>query len=109
MRQTFGIGFRQSERIAKDIKRATRKEYSCEETVRIVLDGLRGCDSIAELRCLRGFWYRIYYKCSKDFISAGKNRPPSDTASAATVNEVSELCFEARDLKEVEAEQTLEL
>ena len=65
---------RSSERIIKDIKRQTRKQYSAEEKIRIVLDGLRGEDSIAELCRREGISQGIYYKWSKDFMEAGKKR-----------------------------------
>ena len=65
-----------SEKIVKDIKRATRKHYSSEEKIRIVLDGLRGEDSIAELCRREGISQGIYYKWSKDFMEAGKKRGP---------------------------------
>ena len=109
MRQTSGTGRRSSEKIVKDIKRATRKQYSCEETIRIVLDGLSGEDSIAELCRREGISQGVYYKWSKDFMEAGKKRLAGDTARAATPDEVKDLRREARDLKEVVAEQTLEL
>ena len=74
-----------------------------------MLDGLRGDDSIAEV-CLReGISQGVYYKQSKDFMEAGKKRLSGDTARAATTDEVKDLRREARDLKEVVAEQTLEL
>jgi transposase len=98
-----------SEKIVKDIKRATRKQYSSEEKIRIVLDGLRGEDSIAELCRREGISQGIYYKWSKDFMEAGKRRLAGDTARAATTDEVKDLRCEARNLKEVVAEQTLEL
>ena len=97
------------EKIVKDIKRATRQHYSSEEKIRIVLDGLRGEDSIAELCRREGISQGIYYKWSKDFMEAGKKRLAGDTARAANTDEVKELRREAKDLKEVVAEQTLEL
>jgi len=97
------------EKIVKDIKRATRKHYSSEEKIRIVLDGLRGEDSIAELCRREGIAQGIYYKWSKDFMEAGKKRLAGDTARSANTDEVKELRREAKDLKEVVAEQTLEL
>jgi transposase len=93
----------------KDIRRATRKQYSAEEKIRIVLDGLRGEESIAELCRLEGIAQSIYYKWSKEFMEAGKRRLAGDTARSATTGEVSTLRREARELKEVVAEQTLEL
>ena len=95
--------------IVKDIKRAKRKHYSSEEKIRIVLDGLRGEYSIAELCCREGISQGIYYKWSKDLMEAGKKRLAGDTARAANTDEVKELRREAKDLKEVVAEQTLEL
>ena len=97
------------EKIVKDSKRATRKHYSSEEKIRSVLDGLRGEDSIAELCRREGIAQGIYYKWSKDFMEAGKKRLAGDTARAANTDEVKELRREAKDLKEVVAEQTLEL
>jgi len=86
----------------KDIRRATRKQYSAEEKIRIVLEGLRGDDSIAELCRREGIAQGVYYKWSKDFLEAGKRRLAGDTVRAASTDEV-------RDLKEVVAEQTLEM
>ena len=60
-----------SEQIIKDIKRKTRKQYGAEEKIRIVLDGLRGEDSIAELCRREGIAQSLYYKWSKDFMEAG--------------------------------------
>ena len=97
------------EKIVKDIKRATRKQYSAEEKNRIVLDGLRDEDSIAELCRREGISQGVYDKWSKDFMAAGKRRLAGDTARAATTDEVKNLRREARVLKEVVAEQTLEL
>ena len=109
MRHTTGTGKSPSDKIVKDIKRASRKQYSSEEKIRIVLDGLRGEDSIAELCRREGISQGVYYKWSKDFMEAGKKRLACDTARAATTDEVKDLRREARDLKEVVGEQTLEL
>ena len=98
-----------AERVVKDIRRATRKQYSAEEKIRIVLEGLRGEDSIAELCRREGIAQGVYYKWSKDFMEAGKRRLAGDTARAANSDEVRDLRKEARDLKEVVAEQTLEM
>ncbi|MXP13623.1 IS3 family transposase [Altererythrobacter confluentis] len=98
-----------AERVVKDIRRATRKQYSAEEKIRIVLEGLRGEDSIAELCRREGIAQGVYYKWSKDFMEAGKRRLAGDTARSANTDEVRELRREARDLKEVVAEQTLEM
>jgi transposase len=98
-----------SERLVKNIRRATRKQYSSEEKIRIVLDGLRGEPSIAELCRREGIAEGLYYSWSKEFLEAGKRRLAGDTARAATSSEVTELRREARTLKEVVAEQALEL
>ena len=98
-----------SERIVKDIRRATRKHHSAEEKIRIVLDGLRGEYSIAELCRREGIAESLYYSWSKEFLEAGKRRLAGDTARAATSIEVRDLRREARALKEVLAEQALEL
>ena len=97
------------EKVVKDIRRATRKQYSAEEKIRIVLDGLKGEESIAELCRREGIAQSLYYTWSKEFLEAGKRRLAGDTARAATSTEVKDLKREARDLKEVVAEQALEL
>jgi transposase len=98
-----------SEKIVRDIRRATRKHYSAEDKIRIVLDGLRGESSIAELCRREGIAESLYYSWSKEFLEAGKRRLAGDTERAATSPEVKDLRREARDLKEVVAEQALEL
>ena len=98
-----------SERLVKDIRRATRKQYSAEDKIRIVLDGLRGEHSIAELCRREGIVESLYYNWSKEFLEAGKRRLAGDTARAATSSEVKDLRQEAKALKEVVAEQALEL
>ena len=98
-----------AERVVKDIRRATRKQYGAEEKIRIVLEGLRGEDSIAELCRREGIAPGVYYKWSKEFLEAGKRRLAGDTVRAATNDEVRDLRREARELKEVVAEQTLEM
>ena len=98
-----------SERMVKNIRRATRKHYSAEDKIRIVLDGLRGEASIAELCRSEGIAESLYYTWSKEFLEAGKRRLAGDTARAATSGEVKDLRRQAQDLKEVVAEQALEL
>ena len=93
----------------REIKRKTRRKFSAEEKIRIVLDGLRGESSISELCRREGIAESLYYNWSKDFMEAGKKRLAGDTARQATSSEVTCLKREARDLKEVVAEQTLEL
>ena len=111
MRQKSGTRESSSERLVKNICRVTRKQYSSEEKIRIVLDGLRGECSIAELCRREGIAESLYYSWSKEFLEAGKHRLAGDTARAATSSEVTvtDLRREARQLKEVVAEQTLEL
>src|SRR5471030_2295485 len=91
MRQKFGHLESSSERIVKNIRRATRKQYSAEEKLRIVLDGLRGEHSIAELCRREGIAESLYYTWSKEFLEAGKRRLAGDTARAATSGEVKDL------------------
>jgi transposase len=98
-----------AERVVKDIRRATRRLHSAEEKIRIVLDGLRGEDSIAELCRKEGIAQSMYYSRSKEFLEAGKRRLAGDTARAATSDDVRALRREATSLKEVVAEQAIEL
>ncbi len=97
-----------AEKVVRDIRRATRKQYSAEEKIRIVLGGLRGEDSIAELCRREGIAQSLYYSWSKEFLEAGKKRLAGDTSRAATSDEVKGLRKEAVTLKEVVAELTLE-
>src|SRR5450759_2716347 len=108
MRQHSNLAKDTAEKVVKDIRRATRKQYSAEEKIRIVLEGLRGEDSIAELCRREGIAQNLYYRWSKDFLEAGKKRLAGDTARAATSDEVKDLRREASALKEVVAELTLE-
>jgi transposase len=109
MRPKPGTRRTASSKTIKDIRRATRKQYSAEEKIRIVLDGLRGEETIAELCRCEGIAQSIYYKWSKEFLEAGKRRLAGDTARAASTDEVKDLRREAHELKEVVAEQALEL
>jgi transposase len=97
-----------AERVVKDIRRQTRRLFSAEDKIRIVLDGLRGEDSIAELCRKEGIAQSLYYTWSKEFMEAGKRRLAGDTARAATTGEVQDLRREARSLKECVADLTLE-
>jgi transposase len=94
--------------VVKDIRRKTRRHFSAEDKIRIVLEGLRGDDSIAELCRKEGIAQSLYYTWSKEFMEAGKRRLAGDTARAATSDEVKDLRREARDLKECVADLTLE-
>src|SRR5512137_1160322 len=109
MRQKSSPPETPSERLVRDIRRATRKQYSAEEKIRIVLDGLRGEISIAELCRREGIAESLYYSWSKEFLEAGKRRLAGDTARSATTSEVKDLKRQAQELKEVVAEQALEL
>jgi len=109
MRHKSGPRGTASQKAIKDIRRATRKHYSAEEKIRIVLDGLRGEETIAELCRGEGIAQSLYYNWSKEFLEAGKKRLAGDTARAASTGEVKDLRREARELKEVVAEQALEL
>ena len=97
-----------AEQVVRDIRRQTRKHYSAEEKIRIVLSGLRGEDSIAELCRREGIAESLYYSWSKEFLEAGKKRLSGDTARQASTGEVKDLRREMRDLKEVVADLTLE-
>ena len=108
MRQHSNLAKDTAEKVVKDIRRATRKQYSAEEKIRIVLEGLRGEDSIAELCRREGIAQNLYYRWSKDFLEAGKKRLAGDTARAATSDEVKDLRRETTALKEAVAELTLE-
>ena len=96
-----------AEQVVKEIRRATRRQFSAEEKIRIVLTGLRGEDSIAELCRREGIVQNLYYRWSKEFLEAGKKRLAGDTERAATSSEVKDLRREAGALKEVVAELIL--
>ena len=97
-----------AEQVVRNIRRRTRKQYSAEEKIRIVLSGLRGEDSIAELCRREGIAESLYYSWSKEFLEAGRKRLSGDTARQASSGEVKDLRREMHDLKEVLAEQVLE-
>ena len=97
-----------AEKTVRDIRRATRRQFSAEEKIRIVLEGLRGEDSIAELCRKEGIAQNLYYRWSKEFLEAGKKRLAGDTAREATSDEVKALRSEARQLKEALAELAIE-
>ncbi len=97
-----------AEKVVKDIRRATRRHFGAEEKIRIVLEGLRGEDSIAELCRREGINQNLYYRWSKDFLEAGKKRLAGDTTREATSDEVKHLRREALALKEAVADPTLD-
>src|ERR1700712_3631083 len=108
MKQKSGPGKAPAEQVLKDIRRQTRRQYSAEEKIRIVLEGLRGEESIAELCRREGIASSMYYGWSKEFLEASKRRLAGDTARAATANEVKDLRRETGALKEVVADLVLE-
>ena len=97
-----------AEKTVRDIRRRTRRHYSAEDKIRIVLEGLRGEDSIAELCRKEGINSNVYYRWSKEFLEAGKKRLAGDTVREATTDEVMVLRSEASALKEALAESVLE-
>ncbi len=97
-----------AEKVVRDIRRRTRKQYSAEEKIRIVLEGLRGEESIAALCRREGIAESLYYSWSKEFLEAGKKRLAGDAARQATSGEVTDLKREMRDMKELVAELSLE-
>ncbi len=97
-----------AEKAVRDIRRKTRKQYSAEEKIRIILDGLRGEDSVAALCRREGIAESLYYSWSKEFLEAGKKRLAGDTGRQATSGEVTDLKREMRDMKELVAELSLE-
>ena len=109
MRQKAGPQKAAAEQVVKNIRRVTRKHHGAEEKIRVVLEGLRGEESIAALCRREEIAESLYYSWSKEFLEAGKRRLAGDTARAATTDEVKTLRKEARDLKEVVAEQAVEL
>ena len=95
------------EATVREIRRRTRKKYSAEEKVRIVLEGLRGEEKIAELCRREGIHQNMYYKWSKEFLEAGKQRLEGDTKREADSQEVEAMRTENEQLKAVVAELIL--
>jgi transposase len=95
--------------LISDLKRKTRKSYSSEEKIRIIIEGMRGETTIAELCRKEGISQANYYKWSKDFMEAGKRRLNGDTMREANTSEVQELRGENMDLKQLVAELSLEV
>ncbi len=108
MKQKTGPAKQPAETVVQDIRRATRRQFSAEEKIRIVLEGLRGEESIAELCRREGIASSMYYGWSKEFLEAGKKRLAGDTAREASSDEVRSLRRVAGALKEVVADLTLE-
>ena len=97
-----------AEQVVKDIRRATRRHYSTEDKIRIVLSGLSGEDSIAELCRKEGIAQGLYYSWSKEFLEAGKKRLAGDTVRAATSDEVRAMRSQTQALKGAVADLMLE-
>jgi transposase len=95
------------EKLVKAIHRKTRRKYSAEEKIRIVLEGLRGEDSVAELCRREGLNQNVYYRWSKEFLEAGKQRLSGNTQREATSDEVGDLRKENNQLKHVLADMVL--
>ena len=95
------------ESIVREIRRKTRKKYTAEEKIRIVLEGLRGEDGITELCRREGIHTNLYYKWSKEFLEAGKQRLVGDLKRQATSSEVTSLRRENQQLKELVADLSL--
>jgi transposase len=96
-----------TEKKIRNIRRQNRKKYSAEEKIRIVIEGLRGDESIAELCRREGIAQSMYYKWSKEFLEAGKQRLAGNTKRQADSSEVKDLRKENNQLKELVAELAL--
>ena len=95
--------------VVKQIRRATRRKFSADEKIRIVLEGLRGEISVTELCRREGISPTLYYRWSKAFLDAGKNGLLRDTSRSATTDEVRVLKQENDALKKAVAESVLEV
>lgn len=95
------------ESIVRQIKRKTRRKFMAEEKIRIVLEGLRGEESISEICRREGIHPNQYYRWSKEFLEAGKRRLQGDTKREATSKQVNNIRKENEQLKELVAELTL--
>lgn len=93
-----------AQNLIKDIKRKTNRIYSSEEKIRIVIEGLRGEESIASICRKYGISDTLYYKWSKDFMEAGKKRLSGDTERNANAEEVEQLKRQNNDLKKAIAD-----
>jgi transposase len=96
-----------AEETIKTIRRKTQRKHTAEEKIRIVLEGLRGEDTIAELCRREGIAQSLYYKWSKEFLEAGKSRLAGDTKRQASSDAVDELRSENEQLKQLVAELAL--
>jgi transposase len=95
------------ESVVREIKRKTRRKFNPEEKIRIILEGLKGEESIAAICRREGIAPSLYYKWSKSFLEAGKKRLKGDTMREANSDEVGELRKENEQLKQLVAELSL--
>ena len=98
---------RNPESVVREIKRRTRRKFHSEEKIRVILDGLKGEDSIANICRREGIAPGVYYKWSKAFLEAGKRQLKGDTIREANTDEVAELRTENEQLKQLVAELSL--
>jgi transposase len=96
------------EKTVRDTKRRTRRHFGAEDKIRVILQGLRGEESIAEICRKEGLHQNLYYRWSKEFLEAGKKRLAGDTVREAGSDEVKARRFESMQLKEALAEAMLE-
>jgi len=99
----------QARKTIRQIKRATRRKFSAEEKIRIILEGLRGEETISELCRREGIAPSVYYKWSKSFLEAGRQRLVGETKRDVTTDEVRRLKSENAELKRLVAEQMLKI
>jgi transposase len=95
------------ENFVKDIRRKTRRYFSSEQKILVVMEALRGEESVAAICRKHGIMESVFYKWNKEFLEAGKKRLTGDTSRQATSEEVSALRKENRQLKELVADLTL--
>jgi len=95
------------ESVVREIRRKTRRRFSSEEKIRIVLEGLKGEESISELCRRESISPNLYYTWSKEFLEAGKRRLAGDTKREATSTEVADLRKENSQLKHLVADLSL--
>ena len=96
-----------TEHFIKDIRRKTRRLFSSEQKILIVMEALRGESSTSEICRKHGITQSLFYKWDKEFMEAGKKRLNGDTTREATSDEVTELRKENQRLKEMVADLLL--
>lgn len=95
--------------LVRDIKRRTRRVFSAEEKIKMVLEALRGEESVSALCRKYGIHENNYYNWSKEFLEAGKKRLSGDTERNASSNEVKELREQNAELKDLVADLSIEI